>query len=126
MGVGGMERPGRGAGERCLWAPALTLPVTRLPPLPPLQEHLSSSFAALRSNQIITLKVCRLGRSLGPSLLRGSLDAGPTLHSPRPHGGGVGLLGQQLPLKAARTWKGHDWAPRSPAGRILGSGGPGS
>lgn len=36
-----------------------------LPPIPP-QEHLSGSLAALRSNQIIILKVCRFWKIFGP------------------------------------------------------------
>lgn len=36
-----------------------------LPPIPP-QEHLSGSLAALRSNQIIILKVCRFWKISGP------------------------------------------------------------
>jgi hypothetical protein len=40
----------------------------------PNQEYLSSTLAALRSNQIITLKVRRFGKISSPSLLIGFLD----------------------------------------------------
>lgn len=66
---------GRGAGEQggegaVSAAPALTLPgpcLTTSIALPS-QEYLSGSLAALHSNQIITLKVCRFssGRPLAP------------------------------------------------------------
>lgn len=71
-GVGRVDRgclgcPGTGSWYLSL---ALTLPVALSPlnplPLTPPQEHLSGSLAALRSNQIIILKVCRFWKVSGP------------------------------------------------------------
>lgn len=50
----------RGAGVCGLWhsfSPCCPISAASIPL--PHQEHLSSTLAALRSNQIITLKVCR-------------------------------------------------------------------
>lgn len=66
-GKGERERVGwrpwdwdRGAGVCGLWysfSPRCPISAASIPL--PHQEHLSSTLAALRSNQIITLKVCR-------------------------------------------------------------------
>lgn len=127
-GEGGMEPLGWGAGELVsvgsdIHSPCCPISATSIPL--PHQEYLSSTLAALRSNQIITLKVCRLRRVSWPC----SAERHPGHRAQHCmfsglQWEGVGLSVQWLPMKVAMTWKGYDWDPESPAGHILSPGGP--
>lgn len=87
------------------WALALTLPLSpSLCPPPQHQEHLSSTLAALRSNQI-TLKVCRFWkffRPLSAKRLPGHRAQHCTFPGPMVISGELWV--QQLAVKVAMTW----------------------
>lgn len=103
-GVGGTGFPG--TGQLVSVGSSTHAPVAlSLPPWPlPRQEHLSSTLSALRSNQIITLKVCGFWKVSGPlSAERVPVRRAQHCTSPGPTVGGGGALGAAVPLKAAGT-----------------------
>lgn len=79
-------------------------PITLSVPAPQHQEHLSSTLAALRSNQI-TLKVCRFWkffRPLSAKRLSGHRAQHCTFPGPTVRSGELWV--QQLAVKVAMTW----------------------
>lgn len=98
-GVGSREAGVCGSSTHCSPLPCVTVhPSSR-------QEYLSSSLAALHSNQIIALKVCRFCSRRSRPRPAERLPGRRAQHctSSGPKWEGMGLWVQQWPRKAAMT-----------------------